>query len=293
MKIRVFYNPAQNAKNSRSFSPSAGKPALVAKSFMEIGLAEIVGDFEPATIEDFSLAHDLDHVRAILSGERPNGFGNTSEEVAASLPWTTGSMLAAGRYALENNTVAASLTSGFHHAGYTYSNGFCTFNGLMVTARRLLQSGATRVGILDLDAHLGDGTEDIIRHFDLHGHIVHYTFGRDRRSLKQGEWLQTLPQALERFKTCDAILYQAGADPHEDDPLGGHLSTEVMRFRDRLVFQFCKTNGIPVAWNLAGGYQDPIEKVIDLHVNTLVECAKVYAPKTEDSVVAPPPRREL
>jgi hypothetical protein len=34
----------------------------------------------------------------------------------------------------------------------------------------------------------------------------------------------------------------------------------------------------PIAWNLAGGYQVPLTKVIELHVNTMRECVRVYAP---------------
>ncbi len=48
-----------------------------------------------------------------------------------------------------------------------------------------------------------------------------------------------------------------------------------MILRDRIVFQFAKDNNIPLVWNLAGGYQEPIEKVLDLHENTLQECLKV------------------
>jgi hypothetical protein len=32
---------------------------------------------------------------------------------------------------------------------------------------------------------------------------------------------------------------------------------------------------IPVAWNLAGGYQVPLQKVLDIHTITLTECLKV------------------
>lgn len=65
------------------------------------------------------------------------------------------------------------------------------------------------------------------------------------------------------------VLYQAGADPHIDDPLGGFLTTQQMAERDAQMFKGLKGRGVPVAWVLAGGYQDPLLKVIDLHVNTM------------------------
>ena len=43
-------------------------------------------------------------------------------------------MLSAAREALRCGAVAAAPCSGFHHAGYDKAEGFCTFNGLMVTA---------------------------------------------------------------------------------------------------------------------------------------------------------------
>jgi hypothetical protein len=41
------------------------------------------------------------------------------------------------------------------------------------------------------------------------------------------------------------MVNQAGADPHEDDPLGGYLTTKEMRERDHMVFDAAKTAGIP------------------------------------------------
>lgn len=79
---------------------------------------------------------------------------------------------------------------------------------------------------------------------------------------------------------CDLILYQAGADPHINDPLGGVMTTEQMLRRDELVFSKCSAMRLPVAWNLAGGYQRDeshgIRPVLDLHDNTMRACAAIY-----------------
>ena len=71
-------------------------------------------------------------------------------------------------------------------------------------------------------------------------------------------------------------MYQAGADPHVDDPLGGWLTTEQLAERDHIVFESARDLGIPVAWNLAGGYQNPLRKVLDIHDNTLRAAAHVF-----------------
>ena len=77
---------------------------------------------------------------------------------------------------------------------------------------------------------------------------------------------------------CDVLLYQAGADPHIEDPLGGWLTTAQLRERDRLVFESSERYGVPIAWNLAGGYQEPLSKVLKIHDNTMLGVLRaVYA----------------
>ena len=57
-------------------------------------------------------------------------------------------------------------------------------------------------------------------------------------------------------------------------PLGGVFTTAGYRQRDRLVFAAAARAGVPVVWNLAGGYQrdasGSIEPVLRLHRNTLI-----------------------
>jgi hypothetical protein len=55
------------------------------------------------------------------------------------------------------------------------------------------------------------------------------------------------------------------------------LSTEQMIERDRIVFEAAGASETPIAWNLAGGYQEPLAKVVALHVNTMRECVRVFA----------------
>jgi hypothetical protein len=49
-----------------------------------------------------------------------------------------------------------------------------------------------------------------------------------------------------------------------------------MVLRDRIVFEAARLHSIPLAWNLAGGYQDPIERVLALHLNTMRACVDTY-----------------
>ena len=275
--MKVFYRPEQVARIS-SYSPSALKPRLVVEDWLKIPLLKIeICSFEPASPDQIALAHDTDFVRDILTGKLSNGFGNTDSDVARSLPYTTGSMVAAAEYAVLHREAVCSPTSGFHHACFSGAQGYCTFNGLMVTALVMKEAGlAHRVGIIDCDAHYGNGTDDIISRHGIDW-VNHHTMGshfHDRASADKGKFKRWLDKAIDDCMDCDLILYQAGADPHVNDPLGGVLTTRQMSERDRTVFK--RLGQRALVWNLAGGYQtvpgatdaERIEPVLSLHRET-------------------------
>src|SRR5262245_13231430 len=276
--LRVFYTPKQAAPDNVSFSPSAGKPPQVVESWQRLGIPLDIIEPQALSRDDLKLAHEPHYVDGVLDREIPNGFGNTLASVAASLQYTSGSLFSAARDALSSGNVALTPTSGFHHAGYHAGGGFCTFNGLIIAAQILLRDHSVgRVGILDLDQHYGNGTDEIIQRLGL-DFLEHYTLGKtDVNPRNAAAWLDGLSDLVrERFSGCGVLLYQAGVDPHIDDPLGGRLTTEQLTRRDRIVFTATREMKLPVAWNLAGGYQQPIERVLALHDNTARMCAEVY-----------------
>lgn len=283
LTLAVFYDERQTVTDPQLISPSAGKPALVMKEWETLGYDIEIMSVNPASRDDFYLAHARTYVDGVFDLTRPNGFGTRTQNVADSLPWTTGSMITAAVYALEKKTIACSPSSGYHHAMYDMAGGFCTFNGLMVTAVKLHhQYNLKRVGILDIDHHYGDGTDHIIRKIDAQ-FVRHYSFGGDHRDNsywkggpKADEWLEGLPSVLADFSDCQLVIYQASADPHMNDPLGGALSSAQMRKRDELVFSAMRKHGIPLVWNIAGGYQNPIENVLAIHNATMEECLKAF-----------------
>jgi acetoin utilization deacetylase AcuC-like enzyme len=280
LTVKVFYTERQTASRNLSFSPSAQKPALVVAAWQQLGLPLEIIEPRPASLTDLCRAHDPAYVRGVLAGRIPNGFGNTSSEINATLPWTNGSMISAAEWAVTNGVSVFSPTSGFHHAGWNYGAAFCTFNGLMVAALALKQKHLVRrVAILDLDQHFGDGTRDIIRTLGLDW-VSHYTYGEKPATPETAEkWLRALPEIVrETVSGCDLVLYQASADPHVDDPLGRGLTSDQLATRDRIVFEMCSDLGVPVVSCLAGGYQKPIERVVSLHAATMHQYIAVQGP---------------
>ena len=275
-RLPVYFSSAMVA-DGESFSPSAAKPASAVESWRLLGIPMTVIEPLPVTRDDLVRVHEPAYVDGVLSGRIRNGFGNKSASVAASLPFTCGAMLCAAREALRNGCVAVAPCSGFHHASYEHGAGFCTFNGLMVAEMILHASGeANRIGILDSDYHYGDGTDRIISRLRIDW-ITHYSAGKTYSSADDAApFLSAIPHIIETMRDCDVILYQAGADPHIDDPLGGFLTSEQLFERDRRMFQSAHVLGVPIAWNLAGGYQSPLPKVLDIHDNTLKACGAEY-----------------
>jgi acetoin utilization deacetylase AcuC-like enzyme len=278
--IPVFYG-ANVLADSDSVSPSAGKPKLVIEAWRAAQLPIAVRPVVPATVDDLAAAHDRTFVEDVLACRADNGFGNRRPDVARSLHYTSGAMLCAARHALDCG-IACAPVSGFHHANYASAGGFCTFNGLMVAAMSLLaEARVRRIMILDCDMHYGNGTDDIIDHLKLGAQVDNITLGRWFATPAQAErYLEFLGREVQRFKDFDLVLYQAGADVHVDDPLGGVLTTEQMRLREEVVFGAAKSAGVPLAWNLAGGYQKPLSIVVDLHVQTMQACAGAYLERT-------------
>lgn len=268
--------------DSESFSPSAAKPEKVVASWQKQFPIELIEPV-PVTIEEIARAHDREWAERVLACETENGFSNRSAAVAATLPYTNGSMLSAARHAIKTSKVAAAPCSGFHHAVYDRPMGFCTFNGLMIAALALRSEGIESVGILDLDMHYGNGTDDILRRVGNDDKwCKHFTAGYDIERQDQARYFfhEWLPNALSELSSCDIVLFQAGADPHIMDPYGGWLETDELRRRDAMVFSSLKTFKVPVAWNLAGGYQvkadGSIPAVLEIHDNTMRECVRIY-----------------
>lgn len=295
MKIPVYFRPEMSVDRNRSFSPSAGKPALAVKDWLDRDLPIEVRSFDPVSRAQLQSVHDWTYVEAVFAGVEDNGFGNNDPAVAEACRYTCGSMVTAALQAARRpeqggrtDWIVCSPSSGFHHAHYGSGGGFCTFNGLALAALALSRQGP-RAAILDLDQHYGNGTADILRELRLD--VPMYSWRGARPS--PSDFLRGLPHLVnELLDGCDVLLYQAGADPHVDDPLGGYMTTEELRMRDRLVFATALKARVPVAWNLAGGYQrdefGTIAPTLAIHRNTMAEAVEQMAQATARAALRKP-----
>lgn len=249
---------------------------------------------DPAADAVLALAHDETYIARVAAGAL-----SAREQRAIGFPWTpqmversrrsVGATVDACRVALIEG-VAANLAGGTHHAMRDAGQGYCVFNDVAVAARYLQRtsprSTPTRVAIVDLDVHQGNGTARILAGrddcftFSMHG-ASNFPFRKEQGSLDialpdgtaDDHYLAALDDGLAQLSArfdADFVLYVAGADAHEGDRLGKlKLSTEGMARRDERVFAFARERNLPIVVTMAGGYGHDIEQTVAVHLNTI------------------------
>src|SRR5262249_49075839 len=96
-----------------------------------------------------------------------------------------------------------------------------------------------------------------------------------------GELERALPMGMAHKP--EVVFYLAGADPYEDDQLGGlRLTMNGLRRRDRTVFDAVQAAGIPVVVTLAGGYARNVADTVAIHCATVEEAARRHSEVQRD-----------
>jgi acetoin utilization deacetylase AcuC-like enzyme len=303
--LTAFYHPGYAAPIGPHIMPIR-KFGLVADGLRDVADVKLVRP-TPVTEEHLRRVHTPEYLDAIKTGE-PRDLAQSqkfpwSPELFGSVCLTGGGCLAATRQALKDG-VSAALVSGFHHSCADHGEGFCTFNGLIVTIDALVAAGEIKTAaVLDMDLHYGNGTAQLavtrphVFALSLYGNDYwdnfcyrdvskrhhqdgdnHVSFalpaGCDRKKM-----FEVMEQALPLIaaQKPDVLIYQAGADPYFEDPYSPlALDHEDLRARDRKVFEFTKEHGIPVAWVLAGGYTEDVSKIVRVHLNTFEAWREIY-----------------
>lgn len=293
--MNVFYSPSY-AGAGYAFETTR-KSGWVADSLQVEPISGITLQVPaPLTSQQLALVHSTTYVWAVQTGT-PLELAQSQEFIWDAGLWpmvlaSNGGAVAAALDALTSG-LAGSLSSGLHHARREGGAGYCTFNGLVIAALEALSAGGQAVLILDLDAHCGGGSASLIsqdsRIWQLDVSVDDY----DQYASSERVWLrmvqsadtylgvieqglQELRQRGPRFGLC---LYNAGMDPFEGCPDGGlpGITREMLAAREQMVFSWCRQQGLPVAFFLAGGYigeKLDAPGLVDLHRLTLSAAAE-------------------
>ncbi len=197
------------------------------------------------------------------------------------------------RFAMEYG-VSMNIAGGTHHAYRSKPGAFCMLNDQAIAANYLIENKlSSRVMIIDLDVHQGDGTASIFQDQDTvftisyHGK-KNYPFKKQKSdfdlafddNINDDFYLESLvnniPKLVESFKP-DFIFYLAGVDVLKNDKLGRlGLSIEGCKKRDQFILELCKKNNLPVQISMGGGYSIHLKDIINAHSNTFELAQKIF-----------------
>lgn len=138
------------------------------------GEASLLIDPRAATEQELEWVHSRDYIAAVrslsagLAGVQPERFGFSAMGdnpvypgmYDAALLSSGATMVAAELVAGKRVDAAFSISGGLHHAAPTHASGFCIFNDPAVAIKYFLERGM-RVAYVDVDAHHGDGVQDV------------------------------------------------------------------------------------------------------------------------------------
>ena len=282
----VFYSSAYVVKGKSETVTKSGVVAeLIAAG--QAGAVQLRAP-KPVTRKELEAIHAPAYVRSTF--EEKESFlevGPWSQELLGSILASTGGMRDAVNEALLHGR-SGSLSSGLHHARRAAGNGFCQFNGLALAALEALKE-VGRVGILDLDAHAGGGTFDIlgddervsladvtVNGFDSWEPTVparhFYVDVGDPRT-----YLYEVERALRHLEPVEFLIYNAGMDTFEKAGGMKGITKEIIRKREQRVVQWARQRKVPYIFALAGGYTWgglTLEQVAELHLETVKAFAR-------------------
>lgn len=305
LPFKLIYHEGYDLNLGAHVFPSQ-KYRLIQERLLSEGFAG-PSDFlqpEPASDDDLLLVHDRGWITRLKLGtldylELMKLEIPYSRQMVDAFRLAAGGTILAARLALSNGAssgidfgIGFNLGGGFHHAFAGHGEGFCPINDIAVGIRTLQkQRLIERAMVIDCDAHHGNGTAAIFGAdpsvFTLSIHqLNNYPYVKPPSSLdinledgvEDDEYLQRLGEgcldALRRFQP-QLVLYVAGADPYQEDQLGGlSLTIDGLKARDRLVFALAREHQLPIAVTFAGGYAVRIEDTVTIHCNTVKAAAE-------------------
>ena len=289
----VYYSPRYHIDIGTHVFPTIKYRRLFERLIQEDASRLQVVESQPATWDDLALVHTPQYLEQLKTGDF------TVEELAVlEVPWSpeivegfrlmTGGTIDAARAALRpaHGFVVVHIGGGLHHAFPSHGEGFCLFNDVAVAARVLLRDQlVASIAVIDLDVHHGNGTafifEEDSRVFTFSMHQQHnYPLFKPRSTLDIGlpdrtsdaDYLAQLERALVQVLETSPglVFYLAGADPFEDDQLGGlALTKRGLQERDLRVLEACYKHRVPTVVLLAGGYARHLDDTVDIHLGSI------------------------
>ena len=266
--------------------PTQGRRFMNAKNLLEESLSEKNTELtivEPrlVTKDELLRVHSYRYISEVLddhksgqwSGERPD-LSNLAALFAG------GTLVALDALLTEETKTAIHFPGAKHHAQYDYSSGFCIFADFALAADIATKDHGKKVAILDIDAHHGDGTENLtvdnpnVLTFSIHEkgifpgtgneseptrHVYNYPLGSKDPAQNPNKDDQALIDGVTEFCRLanhfqpDLLFIACGADGHAEDPLSS-LQFTLEGFGKVAELVRCNFPLLPILLGGAGGY---------------------------------------
>lgn len=273
---------------------------LVPEQLLYEGICSPYNFFRPQqpSLDRVYHAHDSIYVERLLKEDlkpsevRKIGFPLSTDLIKRELIIADGTIRGCD-YALEHG-VSMNIAGGTHHAFRSHGEAFCLLNDQAIGAYYLLdEKKASKIVIIDLDVHQGNGTaqifqgDDRVFTFSMHGQ-GNYPFRKEQsdwdiplpKGFEDEPYLKLLTEALDRLfeeQQPDFVFYLCGVDVLETDKLGTlGMSLEGCEKRDELVLTACKKAGVPVQCSMGGGYSPDIKRIVRAHCNTYKLAQEIF-----------------
>ena len=250
----------------------------------------------PCSNETLMRAHSENYIKSVKNKTldiriiKKIGFPLADSVIQRSLVATGGTVLASKL--AKDNRLACNTAGGSHHANYDEGAGYCVFNDVAVAAQYLLNKDlASKILIVDLDVHQGNGNSDIFRNnknvftFSMHSKS-NYPAKKSisdldielEDNMEDEKYLELLKTYLNKLnkENFDYVFYIAGVDIHFNDRLGKlKITDDGVKKRDELVTENFYSKRIPLCGVLGGGYNKDFSKLVELHASLHQSCAKL------------------
>ena len=214
-----------------------------------------------------------DHKSGQWAGERPD-LSNLAALFAG------GTLVALDALLTGKANTAIHFPGAKHHAQYDHSSGFCIFADFALAAEIATKVHGKKVAILDIDAHHGDGTENLtaenpnVLTFSIHEKGIfpgtgneseptkiayNYPLGSKDPAQNPNKDDQALFDGVTEFCRLadqfqpDLLFIACGADGHFEDPLRS-LQFTLEGFGSAATLIRCRFPMIPILVGGAGGY---------------------------------------
>ncbi|KAG2470428.1 HDA11 deacetylase, partial [Polypterus senegalus] len=185
--------------------------------------------------------------------------------------------LMAGKLAIERGW-AINVGGGFHHCSSDKGGGFCAYADITLAIKG--------------NGHERDFMDDSrVYIMDVYNRYIYPGDGFAKRAIKRKielDWGTEDQEYLEKVDMHvqgalnevrpDILIYNAGTDILDGDPLGGlAISAQGIVKRDEIIFKAARERNIPILMVTSGGYQKRTariiaDSIINLHNLGLVDC---------------------